>query len=142
VVSSLQVGCQKDQDIDSQHAGLPGGQRADVPSEYVVASAAKHLQAATLAQHLQLPDLRAQQNPFSTLLDTSGSRSSAGNCVCVSNVFEQADYALLVHQTRGAALQPAAAPIFSQIGCHSVCLDTAHLQTNWSFLVPSSTCWG
>lgn len=73
----------KDQDSSShQAAELHQTQDADAPRSAAVTSLAQHLQAATLAQHLHVSDLRTQQqqqlNPLTALPDTHDATHAAG----------------------------------------------------------------
>lgn len=78
-MSALQAQQHNKDQHNTQQARLHGQHDVDAPAASVVTSAAKHLQAATLVQQLQLPEVRnQQQNPFSTLQDTTDSHNSAG----------------------------------------------------------------
>jgi hypothetical protein len=69
---------QADKHIDQgQQEGTGVSQGVDAPSAAAVASLSKHLQAASLAQQLALPDTAAQHNPFSTLHEPKDSSCSS-----------------------------------------------------------------
>lgn len=92
----------KDQDSSShQAAELHRTQDADASRSAAVTSLAQHLQAATLAQHLHMSDLRAQQqqNPFTALPDTHDTIHAAGTWLERSSSLEQLSCQPRPHRT-------------------------------------------
>jgi hypothetical protein len=73
---------QADRHSDQGHQeGTGTSHGTDAPSAAAVASLTQHLQAASLAQQLALPDTAAQINPFGTLHQPKDSScSSSGTC--------------------------------------------------------------